>query len=76
MNTHSASEPTCGLSPEEREAIATHFHAISEIMAAHNMVKMTGGWRIEGRTHDGRDVVHKFSVNGYVKSYPAGARTR
>ncbi len=61
-----------GLSPSERGEIQNHFRAISEIMFRHNMVKMSGGWRIEGKTRDGRLVVHKFGVNGYTKTYPAG----
>lgn len=62
----------CGLNRLERETIEEHFRCISNIMRQHNMVKMQAGWRIEGETRDGRKVVHKFSVNGYVKSYPAG----
>lgn len=64
--------PAGCMTPAQRDAIDGHFKAISEIMRSLNHVKLSGGWRVEGRTQDGRQVVHKFSVGGYVKTHPPG----
>lgn len=59
-----------GLSIEEREQITAACRTIHEILLRHNMVK-TNWSPMTGTARDGRVITHKFTIGGYVKTYPA-----
>ena len=60
-----------GLTEEEREQITQACRTIHEIMLRHCMVK-TNWSPLSGTDAQGRVLVHKFTIGGYVKSYPPG----
>jgi hypothetical protein len=60
------------LSPAEREELDAHFLAIHQIMCRKSWVCLSAGWRpFKGTLADGREVTHKFKVDGHVRSTPA-----
>ena len=64
------------MNPEERAEVDRHFRAIHEIMLRHNLVRMSGGWKLEGWAADGRALTHKFRVDGYERTGPRVERDR